>query len=465
MTEQCELAVVGAGPGGLAAAAMAANSGVDVAVFDEQPEPGGQIYRAVERSPIDRQGILGSDYGQGADLVSAFRRSTARYYPESVIWLIKPNRELGVLSGGDLRYVKAERILIATGAMERAMPFAGWTLPGVMTAGAGQVMLKSSGLVPAGKTVIAGMGPLLWLAAWQYRRAGVAVEAVLNFSRRRNYMRALPHLPMAALAGPYLRKGLAMIREVRAAGVPVFSGVSDLRAHGTGRVESIEFRTGSRRRAEEVDMLLVHFGVVPRTDLTMSIRARHDWDAGQACWRPWTDEWGNTDVEAVQVLGDAAGIDGAAAAEMAGRIASLEAMRAVGRIGTADRDRMAAPYAKTLRRDRRVRPFLEALFQPSDALLSTLPDDVVVCRCEEVTAGDIRAATVMGCKGANEVKYATRSGMGPCQGRQCGLAVSRIIANTLGLSIEEVGAFRIRPPVKPIAMGQLAALAPEPEIP
>ena len=82
-----------------------------------------------------------------------------------------------------------------------------------------------------------------------------------------------------------------------------------------------------------------------------------------------------------------------------------------------------------------------------------------------MTAGDIRAATVMGCKGANEVKYATRSGMGPCQGRQCGLAVSRIIANTLGLSIEEVGAFRIRPPVKPIAMGQLAALAPEPEIP
>lgn len=465
MNEGCELAVIGAGPAGLAAATMAADSGVDVAVFDEQPDPGGQIYRAIERSPSDRQGILGVDYGRGRDLVSAFRRSTARYYPESIIWVIKPNRELGILSGGDLRYVKAERILIATGAMERAVPFAGWTLPGVMTAGAGQVTLKSSGLAPVGKTVIAGKGPLLWLAAWQYRRAGVALEAVLDFSRPRDYLRALPHLPMAALAGPYLGKGLAMMREVRAAGIPVFSRVSELRAHGTDRVKSIEFRTGSRRRTADVDLLLVHFGVVPRTDLTMSIRARHQWDAGQACWRPSTDEWGNTDVEAVQVLGDAAGIDGAAAAEMAGRIASLEAMRALGRIDTADRDRMAARYAKALRRDRWVRPFLEALFQPPDPMASWLPDDLVVCRCEEVTAGDIRAATAMGCKGANEVKYATRCGMGPCQGRQCGLTVSRIIAHTSGRSMEDVGALRIRPPVKPITMGQLAAMAPEPEAP
>ena len=140
----------------------------------------------------------------------------------------------------------------------------------------------------------------------------------------------------------------------------------------------------------------------------MSIRARHDWDAGQACWRPSTDEWGNTDIEAVQVLGDAAGIDGAAAAEMAGRIAALEAMRALGRIDTAERDRMSAPDARALRRDRRVRPFLEALFRPPDAILA---DDVVVCRCEEVTAGDIRSAAVKGCKGANEVKYATRCGI------------------------------------------------------
>ena len=459
---ECELAVIGAGPAGLAAAGMAADSGIDVAVFDEQADPGGQIYRAIERSPLDRQEILGSDYGRGRDVVSAFRRSTARYYPESVIWMIKPNRELGVLSGGELRTVKAERILIATGAMERALPFAGWTLPGVMTAGAGQVMLKSSGLAPVGKTVIAGTGPLLWLAAWQYRRAGVMLEAVLDFSRPRDILRALPHMPMAALAGPYLGKGLAMKREVRGAGVPVFSRVSDLRAHGTDRIGAIEFRTGARRRSMDIDVLLVHFGVVPRTDLTMSIRARHDWDAGQACWRPSTDEWGNTDIEAVQVLGDAAGIDGAAAAEMAGRIAALEAMRALGRIDTAERDRMSAPDARALRRDRRVRPFLEALFRPPDAILA---DDVVVCRCEEVTAGDIRSAAVKGCKGANEVKYATRCGMGPCQGRQCGLATSRIIADTLGRSMEEVGAFRIRPPVKPITMGQLAAMAGEPELP
>ena len=464
MTEACKLAVIGAGPAGMAAAVAAAEHGVDVALFDEQEAPGGQIYRAVERADAERFRILGPHYGEGRDLVSAFRASGARYHPGSTIWLIKPDLTLGVAAGEVLRYVQTKRILIATGALERPWPFPGWTLPGVMTAGAGQVMLKSAGAVPAGRVVLAGSGPLLLLVACQYLRAGVAIEAFLDFTRPGDYVRAAPHLPGALLAGAYLLEGLAMRRELAAARVAVHGGGGELAAEGRGKLEAVRFRAGGRLREIAADLLLVHEGVVPHTNMTLSIRADHRWVSRQACWRPVTDPWGNTSVAGVQVAGDGAGIDGARAAALSGHLAGLDVARALGRITTSERDRAAQASRKGLRRERRVRPFLETLFQPPPRHIPTLSDDVLVCRCEEVTAGRIRQAIGAGCHGANEVKYFTRAGMGPCQGRQCALTVSRLIADTASLPMEAVGTYRVRPPVKPVSMGQLAALAPEPDI-
>jgi NADPH-dependent 2,4-dienoyl-CoA reductase/sulfur reductase-like enzyme len=455
MSGRCQLAVIGAGPAGLAAATVAAELGVDVAVFDEQPGPGGRIYESAERSPLADTKVLGAEYGRGAGLAAEFRASGAAYHPDSEIWLITPEREVGVLAGDALRFVQAERVLIASGAMERAVPFPGWTLPGVMTAGAGQILLKSAGIVPDDGVVLAGSGPLLPLLACQYLRLGVTVKAMLDTTPVLNYARALKHLPRAFLAGDYISKGLAMKREVAAAKIPVTGRVETLRAIGTDRLEAVEYTVGGKSRTIETGLLLVHFGLVPNTILADAAGCRRVWDDQRSFWRPWSDGWGNTDMEGIAVAGDGSAIGGALAAERAGRIVALEVARALGFIDEAERDRRAVTEREALTRDLGARPFLDALFQVPRP---TLADDTIVCRCEEVTAGDIRKAVAEGCVGPNQVKAATRCGMGPCQARQCGTTVPLVTAEALKRPVAEIGALRARPPVKPVTLAQLAAL-------
>ena len=193
MTKSYQLVVIGAGPGGLCAAIKAASLGLEVLLLDEQQSPGGQIYRGISQSPDDRSALLGADYQRGTDLVAAFSASEAQYWPQTTVWSLNSHREIGILRQGQASLIHAERVILASGAMERPVPFRGWTLPGVMNAGAAQILLKTAGVVPSKGTVIAGTGPLPLLVAWQYLRAGVAVKAVLEFSPGRNFWRAAPY--------------------------------------------------------------------------------------------------------------------------------------------------------------------------------------------------------------------------------------------------------------------------------
>ena len=177
-----DLAIVGAGPAGLAAAVEARAAGLSVVLLDEQPRPGGQIYREVEEvlaTAPARAAALGPAYAHGAGLAAAFRASGAAYLPGAMVWQIEPGR-LCYLAEGRVRVLSAGRILIATGALERPVPLPGWTLPGVMTAGAAQILLKTSGLVPEGGTVLMGNGPLLYLIAQQIGAAGGQVSALVE---------------------------------------------------------------------------------------------------------------------------------------------------------------------------------------------------------------------------------------------------------------------------------------------
>jgi bacterioferritin-associated ferredoxin len=171
------------------------------------------------------------------------------------------------------------------------------------------------------------------------------------------------------------------------------------------------------------------------------------------------DEWGRTSLPTVAVAGDAAGIAGAAAAVPSGRLAALDAAHLLGHIAEAERDRRAAPLRAELAREIAIRPFLDALYRPADPVLCP-EDDIIVCRCEEVTAGQIRRAVRLGAQGPNQVKAFIRCGMGPCQGRICGPVASAVIARARNVPIEEVGTFRPRAPYKPITLGALAGIAP-----
>lgn len=453
-----ELVVVGAGPAGLAAATTAANLGMDVTLLDEQAAPGGQIYRAVEQAPDERARLLSPDYHQGLELVEAFRASGARYLPDTAVWSLGTDREIGVLHAGRASLVSAGHVIIAGGAMERPVPFPGWTLPGVMNAGAAQILMKSSGTVPANGTVIAGTGPLLLLLAWQYLRAGVPVKAVLEMATPGDFVRAAPRLPAALLAGHYITRGMKYLWQLRRAGIPVRYAVSGLRALGDARLHTVAYEQGGRRSIIETDSLLVHFGLVPNVQLTEAAGCRHTWDDGQQCWRPEVDEWGNTSVAGIAVAGDNAAIGGALTAAHAGRLAALEAGRALGHIDAQERDTRGKDDRSWMLEDLRIRPFLEALHRLPPSLLATRDDDTLVCRCEEITAGEIRRAVREGHTDPNQVKFITRCGMGPCQGRQCSHALAHIVAAETGQPMGAQNPLRVRPPVRPVGIDALGAL-------
>jgi NADPH-dependent 2,4-dienoyl-CoA reductase/sulfur reductase-like enzyme len=454
-----DLAIVGAGPAGLAAAATASGLGLSVLMLDENPTVGGQIYRAIAANPVQDKALLGADYWRGETLARAAAASSAQHAAGAIVWSVSPldgaGYEIGVSMAGRSRIIAAREVMLATGALERPFPIPGWTLPGVMSCGGAQTALKASGLVPDGRVVIAGCGPLLWLIAWQYLNAGVSIAAILDTTPRANWLGALPHLP-AFLTSPYLAKGLRLMRAVRAK-VRVMSGVEALRAEGTDKVEAVVYTKAGSEQRIAVDTLLLHQGVVPNINLSNAIGCRHVWDDVQLTWKPETDAWGATSVAGISVAGDGAGIAGAEAAAERGRIAALGAAHRLGRIDATRRDRDAAAPRATLARFARGRVFLDTLYRPAKAF--RVPDgDTIVCRCEEVTAARIRATVPLGATGPNQMKAFLRSGMGPCQGRLCGLTVAELIADVRGVPVRDIGYYRLRPPVKPIALGELASM-------
>ncbi|PLZ03160.1 FAD/NAD(P)-binding oxidoreductase [Burkholderia sp. WAC0059] len=461
--EPVDLAVIGAGPAGLAAATRAAATGLSVVLLDEQDAVGGQIYRAIERSGARRRAVLGPDYAAGADLAAAFARSGARHVPNASVWQVTRERSVHYLQDGKVGSFAARRVVLATGALERPFPIPGWTLPGVMTAGAAQILLKGAGEVPAEPPVLVGCGPLLYLLAWQYVQAGVKVRAVVDTTRSEDRWRAKRHLIDALRAWPMLSKGLRMIRTLRAAGVPIHEAADDLRIEGvpgedgTPRAQTLRFSVRGVPQSINANLFLLHQGVVPNTQFSWAVRASHRWDDAQLCFVPATDEWGELDVEGLFVAGDGAGIGGAQVAALAGELSALAVAAQLGTLDAAARDRAAAPLRRRLADALRIRPFLDSLYRAREENRVPREDSVTVCRCEEVSAGEVRRIVALGCLGPNQAKSFSRCGMGPCQGRLCGLTVTETIAQARGVSPAEVGYYRVRPPIKPLTLGELAS--------
>jgi NADPH-dependent 2,4-dienoyl-CoA reductase/sulfur reductase-like enzyme len=447
-----ELAIIGAGPAGMAAAVLAAETGVDTVLIDEQASPGGQIYRGIERSRPCSQ--LGPDYLAGQKLAAALRASRVDYRPGTTLWHIDPDGILSVESGGRSETLTAGRILLATGAIERPVPIPGWTLPGVMGAGAAQILLKSADLVAEGRAVLAGQGPLLYLFAAQLVRAGAPPIALLETTPLENCLEAAQHLGGLWLGRRLAMKGLGLVLSVRRAGIPIRHAVRGLRAIGRQSLERIAWEGGELA----ADHLFLHEGVIPNVQVSLALQLRHEWDEAQLCWRPARNAWGQTSLPGIAIAGDGGGIDGADAAALSGRLAALDAAAQLGHIGEAERDRRAAPMRTALDRERALRPFLDRLYRPTPGVLAPAEDEVVACRCEEVSVGRIRRAARLGASGPNQLKAFTRCGMGPCQGRICGPVVSAVIADALGKSIAEIGTYRPRAPFKPITVGALANL-------
>ncbi|WP_019998397.1 FAD/NAD(P)-dependent oxidoreductase [Aureimonas ureilytica] len=451
-----DLVVIGAGPAGMAAATLASANGARTLLVDENPAIGGQIYRGIGTTPLKKRALLGEDYWKGERIGADFAASGASYFPGATVWQLSADLELGLSSRGRTAMIRAGHVVMATGALERPFPIKGWTLPGVMTAGAAQILLKTSGVAVSGKVVLAGCGPLLWLIAAQYLAAGKRFDAILDTTPRGNWRAAIRDLPRF-LASPYLAKGLKLMAKVRRE-AEVITGVTALEAEGDKHLSRVRYTAGGQAHVIEADHLLLHQGVTPNINMASAAGCELAYDETQLAWKPKLDAWGATSVPGIAVAGDGAGIAGAEAAAERGRIAALGALEALGRLSAAERDRQAEPIRTVIARYDRGRAFLDKLYRPARQF-RVAAEEAIACRCEEVTGGQIRkAVTTLNIAGPNQLKSFLRCGMGPCQGRLCGLTVSETIAEARGVTPEAVGYYRLRAPVKPITLAELATL-------
>jgi hydrogen cyanide synthase HcnB len=444
--------IVGAGPAGIRAAQTLVRHGVRPVVIDEAPRWGGQIYR---QPPPGFSRPNTALYGFEAGRAGAVHKAMAGilgqvdYRPDTLAWNAADG-VLDVIREGRMDSVPYQQLVVATGAADRILPFPGWTLPGVYTLGAAQVALKFQGCAIGSRVVFAGTGPLLYLVAYQYAKAGAVVVAVLDTAAFAGKVAAAP----AMLRQPgVFAKGLYYLAWLRLHGVPVHQGVRLERATGGTRVTSLRWRQGSAVREEACDAVGFGYALRPETQMADLLGCRFSYDEQQRAALPERDPAGRASVPGVYLAGDGAGIMGADAAEWAGERAALALLGDAGR--PVDTAREASLEAK-LSHCASFRRGLERAFPFPADWAADVPDSLVICRCEEITAGQLRqCAQDTGAREMNRLKALTRVGMGRCQGRTCGVAAAEILAHASGHPIAQVGRLRDQAPIKPLPFAAL----------
>jgi len=458
-----QLVIVGAGPAGMRAAEQLVAAGQRPIVVDEGTRHGGQIYR---QPPAVLQRERGDLYGFEAARASAVLdrfdalRPQIDYRPQTLAWQVEANT-LQLLHAGRNCTLPFDALILAPGATDRVLPFPGWTLPGVYTLGAAQVALKYQGCLIGPRVVFAGTGPLLYLVAWQYATHGGQVAAVLDTAPAAAKWLAAPRL----LARPAVAaKGAYFVARLRMMGVALHGGVTLLGAQGDERVTALSWRAGSDIHTTECDAIGFGYGLRSETQLADLAGCAFDYNPLEQAWLPTRDAAGRASVPGVYLAGDGASILGADAAELSGARAALAALEDLG-LGPAGTAR-AAQIERELHAHVSFRRGLETAFAPPPRWAADAPDELIVCRCEEVTAGELRAcARDTATREMNRLKALTRIGMGRCQGRMCAPAATRLLADAAGCALHEVGRLRGQAPIKPIPIAMLHERAPSTLVP
>ncbi|MBX3462098.1 MAG: FAD-dependent oxidoreductase [Planctomycetes bacterium] len=451
-----DVGVVGAGPGGLAAAARLAAGGLSVVVLDEGAGAGGQIFRQLPpgaaRPAADHEP---PSHASGHALLAAFAASGATLQPLATVWDARPGR-LWFEQHGASRLLRCRRIVLATGAHDRCLPFPGWTLPGVLTAGALQVMVRGFAVPPGRRALVAGSGPLLLPTVTALRQAGVQVVAALEASPRRRLWRALPGV--LGHAGRR-REALWYARQLWRAGVRLQWGCTVFACEGDGRVERavigrVDAEGRPRRdtaRTIEVDVVGAGFGLVPSIELGLHLGCAARFDAGRGGHCLVVDADQRTTVDGVHAVGEACGIGGAEVAAAEGEAAAAAILRDL-RGGPAP-----AGAAQRAAAERRAADRLLGAFAPLPGLAELATPETIVCRCEDVTLHQARAAAGLHGTSLRAIKVGCRAGMGPCQGRICGPFLQALAGGEPGRPMDLPV---VRVPLKPVRTDTLLQAPP-----
>jgi hydrogen cyanide synthase HcnB len=460
--KEIELVITGGGPAGISAAIEAASRGVKTVLIDENNHLGGKVLR--EKGQIDSDIFLNElEKGTRDELFSGFDRvkKSVTVVLNSVVWGIFHGKTVALHvkdNGTDkIDHFRARKIIIPVGAFDRPIPFPGWTLPGVFSTGGLNSFCKHYGALPGKVFLVAGSGPLQLVLTDTLLRAGAKVAGVVEAAS----LKGLASQAFGLLAGgKVLKLGIGYLLKIKRNRIPVYHSHIVSRASGDNAVHSativkVDKNWRPIKGTEKefgVDTLAVGYGLCPSIELAASGGCRVRFDDRHGHWRIEHDERMETSVPGIFVAGDGVDVKGYLGAIEQGKIAGIEAAAQLGYLPRVEADELIRRRRPALKKMERYGRALNTLSVPRKDMLDIITDDTIICRCEEVTFGDIRLAVAEGARDSNHVKRKTRLGMGYCQGRYCGQVINELISR-LTESPMERGHFTFRVPVKPIPIG------------
>lgn len=471
--EKADLVVIGAGPAGLSAAIEARRSGVgSVVVLDEGVAPGGQIFRRYGPGfSVTDARQAGHEYRDGQTLIENALASGADIRSGTVVWGAW-DRTLAFVTGETHSgAIEAEAIVIATGARDRAVAFPGWTMPGVMTAGAAKTMVAIQRVLPGKRILMAGSGPLALAFSAQLREYGANVVEVVEAAGAPG---VADIIELGLTGNPAVLMDAARYRaQLFAQGIPFHHRTIVVRVEGSGEVERAVVAKVDRdwrvipgtERTIEVDTVLLGYGLESNSEMSRLFNCTQRFDRTGGGWLPERDAHMRTSETGIFAAGDGGGVGGSRSALQQGRIAGIAAALHLGALSRAiAEERLVEPLGKLHRIDRFVAA-LNRIYQVGPGLYELATPETIVCRCEERRQSDLEALVGDGPSDVNTVRSQSRIGMGRCQGRNCASHVAATLARLAGCDVAEVPPPTARPPLKPVPVGAIAEQRPQPDAP
>ena len=462
--KQTDILIIGAGPAGMAAAIEAARAGAKITVLDENTKSGGQIFRQFDDSfKVLHAGSLGPDFARGQSLINEFNahsKSITCLY-DAQVWGIFGDREVACFQGRESFSIGFKKLIITAGAYDRPVPFPGWTLPGVFTAGGAQRLVKNQRVLPGRNILLAGTGPLQLALASQISKAGGRVAAMAEAGNVENWaelIRAmLGHWELVGDACRYLFN-------VQKSRIPILRRHIIVEARGDGRVEEAILAKVDRQwrpkpgteKTFKVDTICSGYGFIPSAEMTLLAGCTHTYAPQLGGWIPIRTPEMRTSRLDIYAAGDCTGVAGNKVAIMEGRIAGAFAAAALGCFSEAEAGRRTLECRRNLVSLNRLRAVLDGISVPRPGLYELSDANTILCRCMEITLEDLKAYMREYSGDINEVKRMTCIGMGPCQGRICGQVIQEIVAREKGLPPDAVQFLAPRPPIKNIPLAALA---------
>ena len=472
MNGQYDVIVIGAGPAGAEAAATATGLGLTTLVIDEARAAGGLVYRTpdpgVTTNDPDGSALRARLAGCGATLAFEHRVwHVARIAPTDE----RPQYfEVSAVGPAGVVAARGATLIVATGAVERCYPRPGWTLPGVIGLGAATVMLKAQRMLPGRRVVVAGPGPLAPLVANLILQGGGKVVATIDPNPLGRWFGAVPG---AAKRPGLAAQGGSWLARLVVKGVPAYRGWDVRAINGRDGVESVTVGPvdarwrpvpGAAVRTFEADAVCLGYGLTPAIEIYRLLGADEHYVPALGGWVPVQGKGRRTSVARLYAAGDGAGVHGAAAAPLSGRLAAMTAAFDLERLDAATYEHQSAAAQAEFARAARFGSAMARLVAPLASAMADVPDDTIVCRCEDVTAGVIRAEVAAGVREINAIKDATRCGMGPCGGRLCADAAAALI-ECAGVPFVEIGRLTARPPLRPVPLAALTGTYDYSDIP